>query len=503
MRYRARVPFAGALKSRFHNDHLAFRTLAYGEHGLHSVARIFERMGYEAAGLYRFPDKHLGSIHYRHPNASFPKIFISELKTWELSKKSRAIIARILGSHRKTPDLSTAGKANSYLKRLPWSIPQRKDVLALNRESQFAAWVVVHGYDVNHFTIRSPDIERTVAAFRRAGVPMKGSIEGRRGSKLRQSATVAVTENVPVMEGRRRTTMPWPYAYLEIAQRRKGFEGFLGPQATHLFEMTRKLSLLVLLAFSGCTVAQKQSADSRCGRGPGFDYCVQKGSDTVLYYLHGAGQSHRSWSKWSVARNLEKEFAKNGVPVPTVVSVSFGQYWILKNGDRLERFTDIAMPYIEKRIGVPKRRWLWGLSMGGFNAAQLLLRYPKMWSTVVLSCPAITPLSPYAEAEEIQEYIARNEADPRKVRWMLSFSRKAFGEREWPEHDPLALASNAPALPPVFIECGDKDEYGFYEGARSFADAVGADFHPVAGGGHCVVTHAIAEHLMRASRFKS
>jgi hypothetical protein len=43
--------------------------------------------------------------------------------------------------------------------------------------------------------------------------------------------------------------MPWSYAYFELAQRdplldpatgkQQRFEGFLGPQATNLFEMTR------------------------------------------------------------------------------------------------------------------------------------------------------------------------------------------------------------------------------------------------------------------------
>jgi hypothetical protein len=45
------------------------------------------------------------------------------------------------------------------------------------------------------------------------------------------------------------TALPWTYAYFELAQRdtvvdpatgkRVRFEGFLGPQATNLFEMTR------------------------------------------------------------------------------------------------------------------------------------------------------------------------------------------------------------------------------------------------------------------------
>jgi len=130
-------------------------------------------------------------------------------------------------------------------------------VVALNRESQYAAWVLVHGYNVNHFTslvnshgVESlDDLEKTIDALRRAGVPMKPEIEGEPGSKLRQSATEAVTIPVAVMDAAESTTIDWTYAYFELAERNEvldpqtgrlvRFEGFLGPQATNLFEMTR------------------------------------------------------------------------------------------------------------------------------------------------------------------------------------------------------------------------------------------------------------------------
>jgi hypothetical protein len=80
-------------------------------------------------------------------------------------------------------------------------------------------------------------------------VPMKAEIEGEPGSKLRQTATEAVMTEVAVVDGGAVTKMPWSYAYFELAQRdtvvdpvtgkRTRFEGFLGPQATNLFEMTR------------------------------------------------------------------------------------------------------------------------------------------------------------------------------------------------------------------------------------------------------------------------
>jgi hypothetical protein len=73
--------------------------------------------------------------------------------------------------------------------------------------------------------------------MREAGVPMKSDIEGEPGSPLRQTATHAAPVSVRLADGR---TRGWPYAYFEIAQRGPGFDGFLGPQARNLFDMTKR-----------------------------------------------------------------------------------------------------------------------------------------------------------------------------------------------------------------------------------------------------------------------
>lgn len=286
LRYRERVSYVrdyervvASLGGTFVNDHIAFRTIAAQQPavGIATLARLFEALGYQAAGCYTFADKHLGAIHLQHPRAGFPKLFVSELKTWELSPATRKILLRTLRDHRPatadkmlaalrtldTARLSAAerGKLLAQLVRvvhqLPWPPPTEKDIRTVNEESQYAAWVMVHGYNVNHFTafINSQgvpelaDIERTIGQLRAAGVPMKSEIEGARGSKLRQTATEAVMIDVPVRRGAKKATMPWTYAYFELAERgevtdgetgRRGrFEGFLGPQATQLFEMTK------------------------------------------------------------------------------------------------------------------------------------------------------------------------------------------------------------------------------------------------------------------------
>ena len=204
----------------FVNDHIAFRTLAWQEPhlGIASVSRVFEALDYRGAGCYYFPDKHLAAVHFQHANPDFPKIFVSELQAWKLPTEARAAVERSLQEHRPSLSLdvltqlhelgegpenapSDAAAKNALLATLTdwfqqrfWPAPQRSDVEQLNKVSQYAAWVLIHGYNVNHFTslINSHgcealgDIERTSEALLKAGVPMKKEIEGARGSKLRQ-----------------------------------------------------------------------------------------------------------------------------------------------------------------------------------------------------------------------------------------------------------------------------------------------------------------------------
>ena len=284
-RYRRKVSYVGEYEQMiereggtFVNDHIAFRTFGSSQPqtGIISISRVFEALGYQSAGCYHFNDKHLHAIHFQHPNPKFPKLFISELKTWELPFDTRQIILNTLSSHRdplsdeQITQLAAIAQVRedrqiklmqsivSYFHELPWAPPSKDDVVAVNESSQYAAWVLVHGYNVNHFTslvnshnVESLDsIDKTVAALRANGVPMKKKVEGTRGSKLRQSATEAVVINVDVKNGQGPTTMPWTYAYFELAERNEvvdqdtgkktQFNGFLGPQATNLFEMTRK-----------------------------------------------------------------------------------------------------------------------------------------------------------------------------------------------------------------------------------------------------------------------
>lgn len=255
------------------NDHIAFRSLRLTldlptgkvNLGIPYVASIVEALGYEAAGEYQFPDQHLYARHYRHPEQDkydLPKLFISELVL-------EALPSSLVGQIEQTVSYGDFFEVNSLKENFsaadlqiaftrPWKPPTRSLVEAVNQVSQYGAWVLLHGYAVNHFTgyinrqntPAYPDIESTARSLAQRGIPMKAGIEGSQGSGLRQTATQAVTEMVSVWDEEKGelTEIPWTYAYYEIAERNaieiapgksELFQGFLNAQAKNLFEMTQ------------------------------------------------------------------------------------------------------------------------------------------------------------------------------------------------------------------------------------------------------------------------
>lgn len=119
-------------------------------------------------------------MHLRHPNPGFPKVCVSELRVWELPRAARRLIERGVRGRRAGLSLEELGlvealqaPAPRLLRRLarhfdrPWPAPERADVAALDHESQYAAWTLLFGRRVNHFT----------ASVNAHGVPPLSGIE--------------------------------------------------------------------------------------------------------------------------------------------------------------------------------------------------------------------------------------------------------------------------------------------------------------------------------------
>lgn len=288
-RFRFRVPYAGRYAhivsqkgGRVVHDHLAFRTLNThtGElpEGISAVRHIIRCLGYQPAGRLSFPGKKLNALYFEHPGEiTLPKIFVSQLEVEQLPPWAQQMIRdtvketpyllsdnsiELLG-RLKTDGILTSEGAEFLENELvlffgrPWQAPLKETILKINDVSHYAAWVLLHGNAVSHFAAffncqgvkQWPDLETTCEALAKAGIPMKPTIEGPRGSPLRQAGTLAVKEDVEVTGEDGPGEIPWTYAYFEIAERgfieengqRKMYSGFLEKQARHFFNLTRTL----------------------------------------------------------------------------------------------------------------------------------------------------------------------------------------------------------------------------------------------------------------------
>jgi septum formation inhibitor MinC len=255
------------------NDHIAFRSLRLSVDspqgkinlGIEYLDRLFTNLGYIAVNEYTFTQTHLYARHYQHSQRKeldLPKLFISELIVDELPDSIAQLIQQTVNN---SPQFVKKEELTfnqiQLIKKIfsrPWQPPKLSVIKQVNEITQYGAWVLLHGYAVNHFTgyvnrqntTKYPDIDSTARGLANLGIPMKAEIEGNITCGLRQTATQAVKELVTVIddESNLEIQIPWTYAYYEIAQRYpveitpgnyQLFDGFFTQNAQQLFEMTR------------------------------------------------------------------------------------------------------------------------------------------------------------------------------------------------------------------------------------------------------------------------
>ncbi len=173
---------------------------------------------------------------------------------------------------------------------------------------------------------------------------------------------------------------------------------------------------------------------------------------SVLYLLHGLSDDHTTYMRRSCIERYTL-----GYPL-MVVMPDGGRGWYT-NAEIGEAFEDDLIKdvvgLIEKNFPVKAERSgraLGGISMGGFGAIKLGLKYPKMFASVHSSSglPALC-------------------RDPKESAALSPEFARIFGPSptDGPE-DPFALASKARPrdLPAFRLDCGDEDP--FLEQNRSF-----------------------------------
>ena len=231
------------------NDHIALRTFNDVRTNIDVLAKPFINEGFVQKGEYIFPEKHLTAHHYEHSEIKdLPRVFISQLETGSFSpflqETVNSLIDKIPGSLLLSDELIFSG--------LQWEPISFKIYEKLLEESEYAAWVYVHGFRTNHFTVsinhlRKYDTIEKVNQFLKDNHfklnDSGGEIKGTPLELLEQSSAVSGLIKVHFIEG----VYEIPACYYEFARRypdQNGelYSGFIAKSADKIFESTNYYS---------------------------------------------------------------------------------------------------------------------------------------------------------------------------------------------------------------------------------------------------------------------
>lgn len=229
------------------NDHIALRTFNHPKLGIKSLAKHFEKYGYQDSGEYFFKEKKLYAKHFEHKtNPDLPKIFISELELEKMPEFVQKVIHQVVES---IPQNKIESEDFIY-SGAHWP----KDFTTytkLAEVSEYASWVYAWGFRPNHFTVninqleQFKDITDLNVFIKSLGVKLNasgGEIKGTPEELLEQSSTMANEETVEFTDGKHKV----PACYYEFAKRYgmpdgKLYQGFIAKSADKIFESTNKI----------------------------------------------------------------------------------------------------------------------------------------------------------------------------------------------------------------------------------------------------------------------
>jgi len=233
-------------------DHIAFRTISTNKngitqsnkskYGIEKLSEYFLNQGYIFKERYYFKEKNVRAIHLAKENC--PKIFISELILNQCSSFLKSTLIKAFDSYMLSDAPLTSGRK--------WDV-KYKTYDILKNESEYAAWLYIHGHRVNHFTInvnelQNYSIEVVCTQLKSLGVKFNSSggiIKGSSKLGLKQASTMA--DRVSVKFEDIKLPVRVPSCYVEFAERfivenGRTFNGFITKSANKIFESTNRVA---------------------------------------------------------------------------------------------------------------------------------------------------------------------------------------------------------------------------------------------------------------------
>lgn len=205
----------------------------------------------------------------------------------------------------------------------------------------------------------------------------------------------------------------------------------------------------------------------------------------VLYHLHGLTEDEQTAIRSGLWDLIEQMQGDGRIGEFLLVTPDGGRSFYINSHDGRTRYEDFFirefLPAIERRYRIRRERaarGLSGISMGGYGALRLALKYPHLFGSVSAHSAALLErppalLSAAGGATGALGEVFGTPLDP------------GF----WERNSPFTLARQARGLAGlrIYFDCGREDHYGFDVGAQRFhelLDQLGIphEFHLYPGG---------------------
>lgn len=217
-------------------------------------------------------------------------------------------------------------------------------------------------------------------------------------------------------------------------------------------------------------------------------YCVALPADyaasttrrfAALYFLHGLFEDETSWSERGGKTIFDDLVAGGELGEFIVVLPDGGKTFYVNSLDGRDRYEDFFIqefvPAVERKfrtLATASARGISGTSMGGYGALHLAMRHTDVFGAASAHSAALLPKFPHPV--------------PSEGRWAF-YARVLEGPFGSPLNDAYMEASNPLTLAEhperfaglkLYFDCGDKDRYGFDEGARILDRVLGEKKFP-------------------------
>jgi len=232
------------------NDHIAFRTFNTPGVSRMELGHVFENWGYVRANdELDFPDKRLKASYWIHPDAKFPKVFISELMTEKFSTDAPELEAWVKDLGAKAASRTKKITGDFFLKP-SWDAVPFSEYERFYPKSEYAAWTAAFGIQLNHFTVNVnalktfKSLQELNTFLLEQGLQLNeagGVIKGTPAELLEQTSTMAKRIPWTFQGGATHSVMGCYYEFAKrypLPSKTELFQGFIPKSADKIFEST-------------------------------------------------------------------------------------------------------------------------------------------------------------------------------------------------------------------------------------------------------------------------